>query len=222
MIHNVHHRSHKILIVLDHGDLIVKPNFISDCTAETAINAVYSRLISFLDASLNLFIDRGSNHSTTLMCEMLHSFQSRLIPIRTEAPWLLEIIKRSHIYINKYIDCMMLQRINNPSNDLGVLLANVEFGCDFAKHHNDVFTHYHRSGKISRTNGSHDNSAWLNEGTALTALVWFETNRLRTEEFINCALHSYRREVYALQTFIINEKVWFPRMPLEWHVGIVA
>lgn len=54
---------------------------------------------------------------------------------------------------------MMLEQNNNPSSDLGVVLADAKVGCNFAKHDNNFLSHYHRPGKIPRTNGSREASS---------------------------------------------------------------
>lgn len=145
-----------------------------------------------------------------------------MLPIPSEASWSLGINKRSHRYIHKSIDRLILERNYSVGPELEVLLPNVEVGWNSAQHNNNVLSHYHRFGVMPCIVGSLDNLSRLNERIALMELARRETDQLRAEDFIIRVLHPFRRNVNSLRSFTANEKVWFYRNRDGWRVGIVA
>lgn len=222
MSNMINNRQKEVLVMLDHGDMLLKLKHIPDHSVETSFNAFYSRWISIFDSPALVLVERGSNLNAQLMRDQLHKVQSQLLPIPTEAPWSLGINERSHRYIHNSIDRLLLQRDYSVGYHLEVLLADVEVGWNFTQQSNNVLPHYHRFGIMPKIIGKLGESSRLNERIALMELARRETDQLRALDFVLLSLDPIRLNVHSLRSFTVNDKVWLYRKRHEWHVGIIA
>lgn len=222
MPHVIHNKSTNILVIIDHGDMLLRLALLHNNSAPTAFNAFYSRWISIFDAPSYVIVDRGSNLAAEYMKNKLHEVDSQLCPIPTEAPWGIGLNERSHRYLHKSINRLLLQRDYDTGHEHQVLLADVETGWNYALHTNNVIPHYHRFGIMPRSIGNLEECPRLTERIALMELARKETECLRARNFISRALNNNRRHIVPTQSFAIHEKVWFHRHRHGWRQGTVA
>lgn len=88
-----------------------------------------------------MLVDRGSNVGAELMKEKLHEVEAQLSPIPTEAPFGVGLNARSHRYLHKSIDLLLLQK-DYGTHEVEVLLADVNAGWNSTQHANSVLPHY--------------------------------------------------------------------------------
>lgn len=82
----INKKPNDILVIIDHGDMLVRLKLLPVRTSQTSFNAFYSRWISIFDAPTYVIIDRALNLSAELIKERLHQLKSQLLPIPTKAP----------------------------------------------------------------------------------------------------------------------------------------
>lgn len=98
-----------IFVMIDHGDMTLRLKTLANRTAPTAFNAFYGGWISLYDVPIYLLVDDRSNLVAEFMKEKLHEVDSQLCPIPTEVPWCNGLNERSHRYLHKSIDRLLLQ-----------------------------------------------------------------------------------------------------------------
>lgn len=94
--------------MIDHGEMLIRLKTFLDCTTKTAFNDFYSSWIAYFDYPIYVIKDRGENFSAKLMKEKLHSEESQICPVPTEAPWDIGVNERSNRYLHKSIDRLLL------------------------------------------------------------------------------------------------------------------
>lgn len=222
MPHKIRNKHVDILVMIDHSDMLLRLKMLPNRTAEAAFNAYLSRWISVFDSPMFTIVDRGSNLAAEYMKDKLHDVDSQLLPIPVEAPWGIGLNERSHRYLHKSFDRLLLQPGYNTGHDHEVLLADAEMGWNFAQHSNNIVPHYHRFGSMPRIIGALDERTRLSERVALIHLARQETATLRARDFISRALDMSRRNIVTLPSFAVQEKVWFHRHRHGWRQGVVA
>lgn len=84
-----------MLVMRDHGDMILKLNILPHRSALVAFHAFYSRFISTFEARIYVVVDCRSNFAADKI-KKLHDIDSQLCPIATKATWVICLIKQSH------------------------------------------------------------------------------------------------------------------------------
>lgn len=222
MQHKIRNKSENILVIIDHGKMMLRLKHLPDNSAQISFNAFYTQWISSVfDAPVYVIVDRGSNLFAEYMKRELHEVESQLFPVPTEAPWGIKLNERSHRYMHK-IDWLLRQSQYYTGNYHEVLLPKAATGWNYALHKNNVLPHYHRLGIMPRTIASLDEFSRLSERVALIELARIETASLRACDFITRALDINHRRIGPSKSFAVQEKVWFHRHQHEWRQAIVA
>lgn len=198
-----------MLVILDHGDTFIHCTFLPDRSTVTAFNSFYTHWISHFDARCFTVVHRGSNLASAEMKQNLHTLQSQLCPKPTDAPWSLGSNKRSHKFLHKAIDRLLLQPdyINGPNHS--VLLSDVRIAWNLALHVNNILPHYHCFGIMPRVLGSIDTSSRLSEHQHLMSLACEITAQSRARDLLQRIITPHKRNLTTLHHFYINQRVWF-------------
>lgn len=164
-------KTEDILVLIDHGDMILKLKLLPNRTALTALNAFYSPWTSVFYAPKHILVDRGAKLAAKLMELKLYDVKPQPCLTLTEALWGIVLKERSNRYLYKSIDRHLLQREYNTRHKDEFLLAAVELGWNYAQHNNNILSYYQRFGVIMRIIGSVDQSSRLSEWIALINLA---------------------------------------------------
>ena len=222
MQHNILGKPVKILVMLDAGDVMLRLKHIPTDSARNAFSAYFTRWISIFDSPVFTIVDRGRNLTNDYMVSQLHLLQSQLCPIPTEAPWSIGTNERSHGFLHRAIDKLQESQFLDCSNDVDVLLSEVEMSWNFVQHVNNVLPHYQRFGDMPRQLGNREIAPTTRERIALMELARQHTEQLRAEHTILRALNTRYRHVTDLKLFKVDDPVWFHRNKHGWRRGIVV
>lgn len=96
MLHKIKKNTVDILVMVYHGDMLPRLEFLLNRTELAAFKEFYTRWIS--DAPTYEVVDHRSNLSTEIMKEKLHAVETQLVPVQTEAHWNIGL-KEDHIVI---------------------------------------------------------------------------------------------------------------------------
>lgn len=106
--HVIQNHSRDILATLNHSDMFVRCALLSDRFANSTFHTYVSHWISYFGVPYSTAVGRGSNLASTVMHKDLCSLQSQLRPILTEASWSVGANERSHIFLHKSLDRLLL------------------------------------------------------------------------------------------------------------------
>lgn len=222
MPHNIRNRAVKTLVMIDHGDMLLRVVFLYKNCAPTVCNSLCSLWISVFDATVYVIVDSGSNLSTEYMKTKLHEVESQLGPVPTNSPWVIGLSERSHRCLHKSIDRILMKKYYYAGDDHRASLQEVETAWNIALHNNNVLPHYQCLGIMLRFIRSLDEFTWLAERVAPMDLASRETECLTARYFIYHALAHSRRNIVPILSFAIQEMVWFHRHFHGWRHGTVA
>lgn len=164
-LHKIGNKRNDILVMIDHDGMLIRLKLLHSCTAQIAFNAFCSHWIPTFDAPTYVFVHRGSNIAAELMKE-LHNVNGQVCPIPTEAPWGIGLNERSHWYLHKSFQRLLLHCDYDRGHEHEVLQAKVEVGWNYAQHSINILPHYNRLGIMPRIFGSLDESPRLTERIA--------------------------------------------------------
>ena len=167
-------------------------------------------------------MDRGRNLTNEYLASQLNLIQSQPCPIPTEAPWSIGTNERSHGFLHRAIDKLIDRSFLDCSDDIDILLAEVEMAWNFVQHVDNIIPHYHRFGSMPRRLGSTDSAPTTRERIALMELSRLHTEQCRAEHTILRALNSRYRHVADLKLFKVEDKIWFHRNKFGWRTGHVV
>lgn len=222
MPHKIHTKAADLLVIIDHGDMLIRLKMLPDRSAPTTFNAFYNRWIAMFDAPTYIIVNRSLSLSTEHMKTKIYEFELQHGHIPTEAPWGIGLNERSHRYIHKSITRLLLEKNCETELEHKELLAEEKTGWNYAQHTNKIRPLYHRFGIMPRIIGSLDEISRLTERVALVQLVRQEKDTPRARDFISRALDPNHRIIVPITTFGVSEKVWFHRHRFGWRQGFVA
>lgn len=126
MKHEIRNESADILVMVDHGNMLMLLKKFPSRTALVAFHRFNSRWISFFGASTYVLVDRGSNLAAELMRETFREDEAQLCLIPTEAQWEIGLYERSHRHLYKRLQCPLFRKDHIVGCKLKVLLVDVE------------------------------------------------------------------------------------------------
>lgn len=136
--HKNWNQSTDILVMIDHGDMLLRIKFFQDCTVLSCFIAFVSRWITTLDAPHFVLIDRGSNYNTELMWNKLDKVQVQLCSIPPELSWGIGLNRRSLRYLHKRIAMLLLQTDYATGYFYKVILVDMKVWMELCS----AFEHY--------------------------------------------------------------------------------
>lgn len=210
----IHNKIDDILVMIDHGDMLLGLQRLQDQSAQTAFNALFSRRISIFDALTCVLVDRGTSFCAELMKRNLHNVGRQLLPIPAEASWGTRLNEQFHCYLCKSLERLLLLKDMDIRREQKVLLADVATVWNFAQHTVNILRHYQRFGVMPKFIGSLSESPHLSERTALMSLARQESKTFRARAFIFRALDSHHRHTVPFKSFSVSRKsIVLPSLP---------
>lgn len=100
------------------------------------------------------------------MKRKLHEVKTQVLPIPTDAFWGIGLNKRSHRYVHKSLDRLLLQKLFDTGPNYSVLLSDMEIGWNLAQHSESTLPHCHRFDVMLKVLGTISENPRLSEQVA--------------------------------------------------------
>lgn len=127
MTYNLYSTIAKFLVLFDYCDSLLKLAHFQDDSLPTAFRAYLYRWIATFDAPYFTLVDRGSNPISAKMVENLRSLDSPLYPIANKSPWSHVSNERSHCFIHKVMEKLLLTPQFEPGPNYEHLMAEAKW-----------------------------------------------------------------------------------------------
>lgn len=106
------------LVMIDHGNMGTPRKVLPNRTARVSINSLCSPWISTFDAPAYVcFSDCGYNLAVELLKQKLYGIEYQLYPITTKPSWYISHSDRSHPYLHKSLDRLLLKQVYDTGHN---------------------------------------------------------------------------------------------------------
>lgn len=90
--------------------MLIRVKLLPNRSTRSNFNELYSSWISLFDLTTFFIVDLGYKLSIKFARDKIHEVKSKLCPFPTVAPWDIGLNERSHLFLHKSTNRLLLQK----------------------------------------------------------------------------------------------------------------